>query len=76
MFRGRFNDILEANRHYLALNEDFSNLDDVLRQFSDMSVRRAIVNEAYAHVAASHTYTHRMHQVAKILTGASIMSVR
>ena len=69
MFRGRFNDILEANRHYLALNEDLSNLDDVLRQFSDLSARRAIVDEAYAYVAASHTYAHRMRQIAKIFAG-------
>jgi hypothetical protein len=74
MFRGRFNDILEANRHYLALNEDFSNLDDVLRQFSDLSARRAIVDEAYAYVAASHTYAHRMRQIAKIFAGAPAVS--
>jgi spore maturation protein CgeB len=68
MFHGRFNNILEANRHYLALNKDFSNLDDVLRQFLDTSVRRAIVNEAFAHVAASHTYMHRMRQIASLLS--------
>jgi hypothetical protein len=70
MIHGRFNDILKANRHYLALKEDFSNLDDVLRQFSDLTVRRAIVNEAFAHVAASHTYMHRMRQIGSILSSA------
>ena len=74
MFSGRFNDILEANRHYLALKEDFSNLDEVLRQFSDLSTRRNIVAAAYAHVLSSHTYAHRMQQVAKTLAGANALS--
>src|SRR5208282_4665936 len=38
MFRGRFNDILEADRHYLALEDDLSNLDDVLLRFADLPV--------------------------------------
>ena len=71
MFRGRFNDILEPNRHYIALADDFSDLEEVLRQFSDLSVRRAIADEAYSHVAASHTYFHRMRQVSQILSSAS-----
>ncbi len=71
MFRGRFNDILEPNRHYIALADDFSDLEEVLRQFSDVSVRRAIADEADSHVAASHTYFHRMGQVSQILSSAS-----
>jgi hypothetical protein len=70
MVRGRFNDILEANRHYLAIEEDFGNLDEALRRFSDLSVRRAVVEEAYGYVSASHTYAHRMRQIANILRGA------
>ena len=69
MFPGRFNDILEANRHYIAVRNDFGDLDEVLRQFSDFSVRKRIVEEAYGHVTSSHTYAHRMHQVANVLRG-------
>jgi SAM-dependent methyltransferase len=58
-------------KHYLAIAEDFSDLDDVLRRFSDLSVRRTIIEDAYAHVSASHTYAHRMRQVAGILRGAA-----
>jgi hypothetical protein len=68
MFRGRYNDILEADLHYLALDDDFANLDEVLRRFSDPSVRNVIVEQAHAHALASHTYTHRMRQVAKALS--------
>jgi hypothetical protein len=55
MFRARFNDILKGDRHYLALDHDFSNLEDVLARFSDPAQRRAIVEEAYAHVMDAHT---------------------
>jgi hypothetical protein len=67
MFRGRFNDILEADRHYLALNDDFSNFPDVLDRFNDPTARGRIVEDAYAHVIAGHTYMHRMMQVADVL---------
>ena len=70
MFYGRFNDILAANRHYLALADDFSDLEEVLRRFSDVPARREIVEESYAHVTSSHTYAHRMRQVVNIFAGA------
>jgi hypothetical protein len=60
MFRGRFNDILKPDQHYLSLNSDFSNLQDVLVRFFDPAERRAIVEQAYAHVMDAHTYAHRM----------------
>jgi hypothetical protein len=72
MFRGRFNDILHADRHYLALADDLSNLDEVLRRFADFSVRRQIAEEAYTHVTSAHTYAHRMRLVAKTLTSAAM----
>ena len=67
MFPGRFNGILEADRHYLALAPDFSNLDDVLERFRDPRLRQAIVEEAYAHVTASHTHHHRVRAVYDVL---------
>ena len=67
MFRGRFNDILEADRHYLALDDDFANLDDVLRRFADAAERRVIVDAAHAHVMEAHTYTHRVQKIEAVL---------
>lgn len=72
MFRGRFNDILQADRHYLALADDLSNLDDVLRRFADLSVRRQIAEDAYTHITSAHTYAHRMRLVAKTLSNAAM----
>jgi hypothetical protein len=67
MFRGRFNDILAADRHYLALGHDFANLDDVLAKFSDLRERQTIVEQAHAHVMEAHTYAHRMHTLHELL---------
>jgi hypothetical protein len=67
MFRGRFNDILEADRHYLALDDDFANLDDVLRRFADGTERRVIVDAAHADVMEAHTYTHRVKKIEAVL---------
>ena len=70
MFPGRYNDILEADRHYLAIDQDFSNLDDVLERFADEGVRTAITELAHAHVLAGHTYEHRMRQIESLLRGS------
>ena len=67
MFRGRFNDILEADRHYIALADDFSNIDDVLCRFRDRDFRDMVARSAYEHILAGHTYAHRMRQVAGLL---------
>ena len=67
MFRGKFNDILESNHHYLALDHDFGNLDDVLRRFADEPERTAVAEAAHAHVLAGHTYEHRMREVESLL---------
>ncbi len=71
MFRGRFNDILEADRHYLALDDNFANLDAVLMRFADPTERQRIVDEAHSHVMQSHTYAHRTRQIHAILSGSS-----
>ncbi len=47
MLNGRFNDILQPDRHYLALDPDLGNLDDVLRRFVDNDERTAVTEAAY-----------------------------
>lgn len=67
MFPGRFNDILEADRHYLALACDFSNIDEVIEQFRDRDARQKIVDETYDYIRAEHTYQHRLDALAIVL---------
>jgi hypothetical protein len=67
MFPGRYNDILEADRHYLTLRPDFANIDTIIARFRDPSERARLTEAAHAHVMALHTYTHRMRQLATAL---------
>jgi hypothetical protein len=67
MFPGRFNDILVADRHYLALREDFSNVDEVIERFRDLAERRRIAEAAHELVLSGHTYARRVETVAAAL---------
>lgn len=58
-YRGRFNDILTADAHYLALDRDLSNADAVVARFKDRGERSRIAQAAYDLVMAEHTYHHR-----------------
>jgi hypothetical protein len=65
MLEGRFNDILTANEHYIAVAPDFANIDDAVTQFKDSSLREQIAATAYEHVMSGHTYAHRVEQVRR-----------
>lgn len=60
LIRGRYNDLLEADRHYLALDQDLSNVDDVLKRFRDNASRIQLVTEAREWALDAHTYHHRV----------------
>ncbi len=68
MQRGRFNDILQADVHYIAVEPDHSNIQEALRRFADASERQRIVDNVYEFAMCSHTYTHRAALVHKALT--------
>ena len=65
MQRGRFNDILVADRHYIAIDSDFSNVEDAVRRYKDAGERQRIVDAAYDHVMSAHTYAHRAQAVLR-----------
>lgn len=57
---GRYNDALEAWVHYVELQRDFSNLNQVIETLFDDSAYNAIVERAYADALAHHTYEQRI----------------
>jgi spore maturation protein CgeB len=63
MLRGRYNDVLEPDRDYIALDADFANLADALGRFRDESYRQVMVDRAHERVLAAHTYRHRIERV-------------
>ena len=60
LVRGRYNDILEADRHYIALDPDLANACEAIERFRDPAERRRIAEAAHALVHAAHTYNHRL----------------
>lgn len=58
LVRGHYNGILEAGRHYVALEPDFSNLEEVLDEVQSGRQREEIVRAAYEDVVASGRYTY------------------
>ncbi len=57
---GRYNDLLESDVHYLGLERDFSNIDDVLGRFRDETARLAMVRSAREWALDGQTYAHRV----------------
>jgi hypothetical protein len=60
LFPGRYNDLLEPGVHYLCLERDFSNLDDVLGRYRDEADRLRLVREARSWALDGQTYAHRV----------------
>ena len=59
LVRGGYSGVLEPGRHYLELEPDLSNLDQVLGQAADEPTRLALTEAAYRDVVASGRYTYR-----------------
>jgi hypothetical protein len=67
LFPGRYNDLLEADRHYLCLDRDFANIDDVLARFRDVPYRLTMVREAREWALDGETYPHRVRSLLRAL---------
>ena len=70
LVRGRYNDILRADEHYIALDPDLGNAEEATARFCDPVERRRIADAAYALVRDRHTYRHRIAALHDML-GAS-----
>ncbi len=55
---GRYSGALEADRHYIPLAYDFSNLDDVLEQVKDRALLARLAEQAYEDVYLSGKYSY------------------
>ncbi|HOC76165.1 MAG: hypothetical protein BWZ01_01573 [Deltaproteobacteria bacterium ADurb.BinA179] len=67
MLRGRFNDILVADQHYICLEHDYSNIEDAMGRFRDDDYRQAMVDKTYQYALACHTYRHRIDTVRDLM---------
>jgi hypothetical protein len=60
LFPGRYNALLVADRHYLKLETDFSNVDDVLECFRDDTHRVRLAHETREWALDGQTHAHRV----------------
>jgi spore maturation protein CgeB len=60
LLAGHYNGILDADRHYIALDSGLGNIDAALERFRDDAYRAEMVEETYDYVRAEHTYAHRV----------------
>jgi glycosyl transferase family 1 len=71
LVEGRYNGILEADRHYIAVRRDLSNIDEAIARFKDPACRAAVTDHAYEHVLSGHTYAHRVRALVESAFGSS-----
>ena len=63
LVRGDYNGILEADRHYIAVDKDLANIDGALERFRDADYRRRMAAQTYEYAMAEHTYAHRVERL-------------
>lgn len=67
LVEGRYNGVLTADRHYVSVKRDLSNMDDAIRRIRDAGERETIARAAHEHVLAEHTYRHRVRRLVDVL---------
>ncbi len=58
LFEGKYSGILQPGVHYIELKKDFSNINQVLSDFSRAEVRKKITENAYKDLIASDRYSY------------------
>ncbi len=59
LVEGHYNGVLEPNKHYIPLRQDFSNVDEVLAQIQDVDLVHGIVERAYEDIVLSGKYSYQ-----------------
>ena len=58
LYKGNYSGVIEEGKHYLALNKDFSNFDDIVEKIKDPVFVKKITESAYNHVVASKRFSY------------------
>jgi hypothetical protein len=58
LFEGEYSGVVEAERHYIPLRKDFSNVDDVLRRLEDVAYLTELTERTYEDVIGSRRYSY------------------
>lgn len=58
LFRGNYSNVVEPDTHYIPLERDFSNVDEVLERINDLPGLEALTERAYRDVIGSRKYNY------------------
>ena len=58
LLEGEYNNILKPDIHYIPINKDFSNIDQILDRIINDRDRKEIIRKAYADIVTSGKYTY------------------
>ncbi len=58
LLRGRYSDMLEAHEHYIPLEKDYSNIDEVLNSLEDFDELEAMADRTFNHLVASGKFNY------------------
>ena len=59
LFKGRYSGAIRPGEHYIELEKDFSNVDEVLRQTEDLDALEAMATRAHDHLIKSGAFSQR-----------------
>lgn len=60
LLEGYYNGILIADKHYICVKKDLSNLDEAIRRLKDRAYCQTMVDLTYEYALSQHTYQHRI----------------
>ena len=60
LFEGKYQSVIEPDRHYIELKKDFSNIEEVIKKAQDPQVYREITDRAYNDLILSEKYSYRL----------------
>ncbi|WP_337996568.1 glycosyltransferase [Oleispirillum naphthae] len=67
LFTGRYNDYFQPDEHYIPLEKDFSNADEVVRKLRDDAYCARLTDAAYDVAMGQLTYAHLLGRLADLL---------
>ncbi|MNX28580.1 putative teichuronic acid biosynthesis glycosyltransferase TuaH [compost metagenome] len=59
LFEGEYSGVLEAGVHYIALRQDYSNIDEVFAKLEDLDYLEQLTSRAYRDIIGSGRYSYR-----------------
>ena len=67
LYRGKYGGFFEADEHYIALNKDHSNIDEVVERFRDDAYCERITSNAYEVATYCFTYDKLLKKFSRML---------